>query len=197
MKRHALPFVLGCLAGCGGPASAPETMSDAQMVQATTAELQAEDTRWVIVAGLDEIRVPPDVFGTTTPVVGRFAFAVAKDGAGHVRGRYRFSESVDGVTTHYSGPLTCLGIYDFNGLTGNRAKVGGRIDASDDPTLPAGGFIWWQAIDNRPLHRPDQSTLAGFGNEAANEAFCASSNPPRFGPFDVVLGNITVGADDD
>jgi hypothetical protein len=34
--------------------------------------------------------------------------------------------------------------------------------------------------------------LAGFGDEAANEAFCQSSNPPRFGPFDVMRGNIVV-----
>ena len=111
---------------------------------------------------------------------------------GNVRGAYRFSESVDGVTTHYAGALTCVEVYDFNGLTGNRAKIGGRVDSSDDPSIPVGTFIWWQAIDNSRLHRADQSTLTGFGDEAANDAFCASPNPPRFGPFDVIRGAITV-----
>ena len=31
----------------------------------------------------------------------------------------------------------------------------------------------------------DRSSLVGFGDEAANEAFCNSPNLPRFGPWDV------------
>ena len=66
MKRLALPLGLGGLWGCGG--SAPAGMSDAQMVETTVAELRSEGPAWLFAAGLDEIQVPPDVFGTTTPV---------------------------------------------------------------------------------------------------------------------------------
>jgi hypothetical protein len=193
MRRLAWLIPLFASLGCGdtGATAANPATDDATMVREASAQLRLE--RLTIVAlGLDEISVPPSVFGTTTDVVGKYAFVVAKDTQGNVRGAYRFSESADGVTTHYSGALTCVQVYDFNGLTGNRAKIGGRVDSSDDPGIPVGTFIWWQAIDNRLLHRADQSTLTGFGNEAANNAFCASSNPPRFGPFDVIRGDITV-----
>jgi hypothetical protein len=197
MRRLTWLIPLFTALGCGGTGSTAATQAtdDATMVREASAQLRLQ--RFTIVAlGLDEISVPPEVFGTQTDVVGKYAFVVAKDVQGHVQGVYRFSESVDGVTTHYAGPLTCADVYDFNGLTGNRAKIGGRVDSSDDPTVPVGTFIWWQAIDNSRLHRADQSTLTGFGDQAANDAFCASANPPRFGPFDVIRGAITVLAGD-
>ena len=193
MRRLAWLITLFSSFGCGDTGPTPPTsgLDDATMVREASAQLQRERFR-VLALGVDEISVPPSVFGTQTDVVGRYAFVVAKDDQGTVRGVYRFSESVDGVTTHYAGLLTCIEVYDFNGLTGNRAKIGGRVDSSDDPAIPVGTFIWWQAIDNSGLGRADQSTLTGFGDQAANEAFCASANPPRFGPFDVVRGAITV-----
>jgi hypothetical protein len=44
------------------------------------------------------------------------------------------------------------------------------------------------------LRYPDTSTLSGFGDEAANEAFCASETVPnsKFGPHRVGTGNILV-----
>ena len=69
------------------------------------------------------------------------------------------------------------------------------IENSNDPTLPPGGYAWFQVFDlgegvNAP---PDRSSLVGFGNEAANEAFCNSPALPRFGPWDV-RGNVEVAA---
>ena len=56
-------------------------------------------------------------------------------------------------------------------------------------------FGWFQAFDNGEGAgaTPDQSSLVGFGDEAANEAFCNSPNLPRFGPWDIE-GNIQVRA---
>jgi hypothetical protein len=81
-----------------------------------------------------------------------------------------------------------MNVYD-----GNRAKIGGVITVSNDPTLPPGGFAWFQVFDNGEGANapPDRSSLIGFGNEAANEAFCNSPNLPRFGPWDVE-GNVQV-----
>ncbi len=64
---------------------------------------------------------------------------------------------------------------------------------SSDPTLPAGVFAWFSVFDNGEGANAllDRSTLVGFGNEAANEAFCNSPNLPRFGPWDV-QGNVQV-----
>jgi hypothetical protein len=54
-------------------------------------------------------------------------------------------------------------------------------------------FAWFQVFDNGEGSGapPDRSSLIGFGDEAANEAFCNSSNLPRFGPWDVE-GNVQV-----
>jgi hypothetical protein len=83
-----------------------------------------------------------------------------------------------------------MNVYD-----GNRAKIGGVVEQSNDPTVPAGTFAWFQVFDNGegPDAPPDRSSLIGFGNEAANEAFCNSPNLPRFGPWDV-QGNVQVRA---
>jgi hypothetical protein len=69
----------------------------------------------------------------------------------------------------------------------NRAKIGGLVTYSNDPTVAVGSFGWFQVFDNGHGHTgaPDRSSLVGFGDEAANEAFCASPNLPRFGPWDV------------
>ena len=182
-----------CMLGCGAQPEVAGTTTDSAELSSMALQLDADSAHGLIAAGDDEIDVPPSVFGTTTDVVGRFLFVAVRDGSGGVRGLYRVSESLEGSTFHYSGRLTCAGVYDFNGLTGNRAKVGGVIDATDDSSVATGSFIWWQAIDDRRLDRPDQSTFPGFGDQAANEAFCNSSTPPKFGPFDVARGDILVG----
>ena len=81
-----------------------------------------------------------------------------------------------------------MNIYD-----GNRAKIGGVVEFSNDSTVPVGSFAWFQVFDNGEGAGapPDRSSLVGFGDEAANEAFCNSPNLPRFGPWDIE-GNIQV-----
>ncbi len=77
-------------------------------------------------------------------------------------------------------------IYD-----GNRVKYGGVVEVSNDPDIVPGElFIWFQGIDNGEGVEPDLSTIAGAGDDAANEAFCASPAPPRF--VFPVQGNIQV-----
>ena len=191
--RHARLAILVSMVGCGGEQGGASVAGTSSELSQLGAELGASASRPVIAAGEDTIVVPASVFGTSTDIVARFLFLAVQERSGEVHGLYRVSEATDGSTFHYAGRLSCSGIYDFNGLTGNRVKVGGRIDATDDSSVTVGSFIWWQAIDNRRLHRPDQSTLAGFGDETANKAFCQSATPPRFGPFDVVRGNIFVG----
>ena len=61
------------------------------------------------------------------------------------------------------------------------------ITSSNDPTVPAGRYGWFSAFDlgNGQNEPADRASLLGFGDEAANEAFCASPNLPRRGPWDV------------
>lgn len=118
------------------------------------------------------------------------AFNARKYADGTVKGQFEYHQVVEGQSFNFHVEVTCLNVYD-----GNRAKIGGEIRNSNDPTLPPGTFAWFQVFDNGEGANapPDRSSLIGFGDEAANEAFCASPNLPRFGPWEV-LGNVQVAA---
>jgi hypothetical protein len=129
----------------------------------------------------------PNPFGV---VVGNqpLAFNAKKYADGTVKGQFEYHQVALGTSFNFHVDVTCMNVYD-----GNRAKIGGVITVSNDPTLPPGVFAWFQVFDNGEGANapPDQSGLVGFGNEAANEAFCNSPNLPRFGPWDVE-GNVQV-----
>jgi hypothetical protein len=116
------------------------------------------------------------------------AFNAKKYADGTVSGQFEYHQVALGESFNFHVEVTCMNVYD-----GNRAKIGGVIRVSNDPTLPPGVFAWFQVYDNGEGANapPDRSGLVGFGNEAANEAFCNSPNPPRFGPWDV-QGNVQV-----
>jgi hypothetical protein len=128
----------------------------------------------------------PNVFGVE--VANDLKFTARKLGDGSVDGKIHYIQTVEGESFEFRIDVTCLQFYD-----GNRAKLGGVITWSNDATLPAGMYGWFQVFDNgKGEDDPaDRSSLVGFGNEAANEAFCNSPNLPRFGPWDV-QGDIKV-----
>jgi hypothetical protein len=144
----------------------------------------------------------PSFFGV--PVENRVSFTAARHDDGGVSGHFNYEQGVLGDRFIFKGSVTCFQIYDtpvlqdwadIPAMAGNRAKWGGVIESSNDPTLPVGTFIWFQSIDNgEGAGAPtDLSTVSGFGDEAANEAFCAVSTVPNalFGPH-AVQGNIRV-----
>ena len=116
------------------------------------------------------------------------SFNAKKYADGTVSGQFEYHQVALGQSFNFHVDVTCMNVYD-----GNRAKIGGVITVSNDPTLPPGVFAWFQVFDNGEGANdpPDRSSLIGFGNEAANEAFCSSPNLPRFGPWDV-QGNVQV-----
>jgi hypothetical protein len=116
------------------------------------------------------------------------SFDARKYEDGSVTGQFEYHQVVEGEAFKFNVDVTCMNVYD-----GNRAKLGGVIRVSSDPTLPAGVFAWFSVFDNGEGVNalPDRSSLIGFGTEAANEAFCNSANLPRFGPWDV-QGNVQV-----
>jgi hypothetical protein len=116
------------------------------------------------------------------------AFNARKHADGSVTGQFEYHQIFQGETFRFHVDVTCMNVYD-----GNRAKIGGVIKQSNDPTLPAGMYAWFQVFDNGEGANapPDQSSLIGFGDEAANEDFCNSPRLPRFGPWDV-QGNVQV-----
>jgi hypothetical protein len=106
---------------------------------------------------------------------------------GSVTGRFEYHQVVEGEAFKFNVDVTCLNVYD-----GNRAKIGGVIVVSNDPTIPAGTFARFQVFDNGEGadELADESSLVGFGDEVANEAFC-NSPAPRFGPWQIE-GNVQV-----
>jgi hypothetical protein len=118
------------------------------------------------------------------------AFDARKYTDGSATGRFEYHQVVEGEAFVFNVDVTCMNVYD-----GNRAKIGGVVQLSNDPTVPVGTFAWFQVFDNGEGANvpPDRSSLVGFGDEAANEAFCNSPNLPRFGPWDV-QGNVDVRA---
>lgn len=131
--------------------------------------------------------VPPSLFGFE--VGNKLTFNGRKMADGTVTGRIDYHQSFLGNDIHLNARLTCLEVYDG----GTRVKYGGVVTVSNDPGIVPGElFIWFQGIDNGQGAGapPDRSTIAGAGDEAANEAFCASDAPPR-NIFDV-QGQIAV-----
>ena len=128
----------------------------------------------------------PNAFGVEV-VNQPLAFDAGKYADGSVSGRFEYHQIVEGTSFDFNVDVTCMNVYD-----GNRAKIGGVIRQSNDPTTPVGTFAWFQVFDNgEGSGASDQSSLVGFGDEAANETFCNSPNLPRFGPWDV-QGNVQV-----
>lgn len=130
----------------------------------------------------------PNAFGVHVDNVLSFK---AKKKNGTASGRFHYEQTVEGETFVFDVDVTCMVIYD-----GNRAKIGGVITRSNDATQPAGKYAWFQVFDlgrggdddddDDDRRGPaDRSSLIGFGDQAANEAFCNSPNLPRFGPWDV------------
>lgn len=198
------PSAPGQSAGAIGVADGGEgTTARAAVSQSAAATSAAVDA-----VGTYHFLIPADfnggIFGVA--IDNHVSFVASKDAAGVVSGRFRYVQSAEGEDFIFSGSVTCLVLYDtpvlqrfesIPAMTANRAKWGGVIEKSNDPTLPAGGYIWFQSIDNNSgpqLDYTDVSTLSGFGNQAANEAFCNSPNVPNpnFGPHALGSGNISV-----
>lgn len=116
------------------------------------------------------------------------SFNARRGADGAVTGRFEYHQVVQDTAFIFNVRVTCLRVYD-----GHRAKIGGVVEVSNDPTLPPGIFAWFQVFDGgEGTGAPsDWSSLVGFGDEAANEAFCNSPNLPRFGPWEVE-GNVQV-----
>jgi hypothetical protein len=128
--------------------------------------------------------------GVEDPIGNVLAFRAVRYADGTVAGEMEYHQSALGDRFLFHGKVTCISVYD-----GNRAKFGGKITRSDDPTIPVGIFMWFTVVDNGNgnASQPDRSSILGIGDEAANDRFCASPAPPnpRFSA-DITSGNIHV-----
>ena len=173
-------FLVVAILGCDGTPVAPPPVHLATESVASVGGVE------LTASGGLHWTVPAQQFGVE--IGNKLTFTAKKFADGTVSGRIDYHQEVDGVVVHLNARVTCLAVYD-----GNRVKYGGIVEVSNDPTIPPGSlFIWFQGVDNGEgaSAAPDQSTIAGAGDEAANEAFCASPDLPRF-LFDV-RGNLQV-----
>lgn len=129
--------------------------------------------------------------GIDDPINNVLGFTAVRYEDGTVKGQMEYKQRALGLSFDFHGPVTCIGVYD----DGTRAKFGGPITRSNDPTIPVGVFMWFTVVDNEQGagSPPDRSSILGIGDEQANEDFCASDAPPnpQFSA-DVTSGNIAV-----
>jgi hypothetical protein len=171
MRPRNIIVVVGAVALLAIPVAAAQ--SDSSVVESASGGIH-----WTIPL--------PNAFGVEV-VSQPLAFNARKYANGSVAGEFEYRQLAGG-TFRFHVEVTCMNVY------GDRAKLGGIVTESSDPTIDVGAYGWFQVFDNGegPNAPPDQSSLVGFGDEAANEAFCNSPNLPRFGPWDV-QGNVQVG----
>lgn len=113
------------------------------------------------------------------------AFNAQRGSDGQVKGRLVYHQTAFGETFSFQADVSCIGVYD-----GNRGKFGGPVTNSNDATIPVGTFIWFHVIDGgQGAGSADFSSGAGFGDEAANQAFCDSPALPN----PVFLAEVTSG----
>jgi hypothetical protein len=211
MRRPRLvPMFLILLLAAGGAGLAARlgAVHDGEVESSAAASSQGGGHLLTATGGY-HFTIPADfnggIFGTTTPIKNRLTFNAKKDPDGSVSGWYNYEQEADGSVFKFAGPVTCLNIYDTPVLqrtpdipaqVHNRAKWGGRVEQSNDPTVPVGRFIWFSSIDNGEGANgwTDVSSIPGIGTEAANIAFCDADRVPNanFGPHLVGGGNIQV-----
>jgi hypothetical protein len=192
-------FAALALYGCSGDSTTPATQpSDPALLQGSVQQA----------SGGYHFLIPADfnggIFGGA--VGNRLTFHARRDADGNESGGWNYEQTdfgTAGIPYTYQGSVTCFRVYDtpvlqrfpdIPPMMANRAKWGGPIERTTDPTVPVGTFAWFQSIDNgEGAGPPDVSTIFGLGDEAANEAFCNSANVPNpnFGPH-AVQGNIQV-----
>jgi hypothetical protein len=99
----------------------------------------------------------PNPFGVEV-VNQPLAFNARKYADGSVSGQFEYHQLVLGEAFDFNVDVTCINIYD-----GNRAKIGGVVTQSSDPTEPPGVFAWFQVFDNGEGANapPDRSSLVG------------------------------------
>lgn len=196
---------------CGGALTlraAVVSEPEDETVEATAAAASSAGGHTLLATGGYHFTIPADfnggIFGTMTPILNRITFNAKRDADGTVSGMFLYEQEADGEVFRLGGPVTCFKVYDTPVLermpdipaqSQNRAKWGGRIENTNDPSL-LGRFAWFNSIDNGEGANgySDISSIVALGTEAANEAFCNSPNVPnpRFGPFLIGGGNIQV-----
>lgn len=157
--------LVGCEFDAGGEPTAPvdRLAPSEEMAVAGVGQRASGGAHWT---------VPASLFGFEVDNV--LAFNATKSADGSVGGRIEYHQSFLGNDIRLNARVTCMEVYD-----GNRVKYGGVVEVSNDPDIQPGElFIWFQGIDGKASGEPDRSTIAGAGDDAANEAFCASPAPP-------------------
>jgi hypothetical protein len=91
-----------------------------------------------------------------------------------VNGKFQFyqTRTIGGVAQEVvvaSGPIVCLTV------AGNKARVGGRVDATTFPGIPVGSEITWSLTDNGKSANADDTASEPLGNVA--RAYCELGGP--------------------
>jgi hypothetical protein len=120
----------------------------------------------------------------TVLIVDTYSFAAIGHKDGRVSGQFELRAKYLNVTVRAHGVVECLFV------TGNRARLGGRVTQSTfESGLPVGTQLTWSVMDNGEGGKdaPDTASML-LGNDAA--AYCALGLP--YPEYPIRRGNVQV-----
>lgn len=191
MRKTCLTLVGAIvLGGCDAPTRPSEPY---RLAPALTSAHESEQ-RTIKADGAGNAQLPPG-FG-----VSDFEFDVKQNASGKLQGTFRMSRVRNGLTSDFSGELTCLSVDAEN----RRAWIGGVVteNRSTDPAQQTaihqpGQDVWFRVADyGEPGSEiADRTTVLGFkGAIPTSAAYCATM-PWAAGDvntFPLVAGDIRV-----
>lgn len=125
--------------------------------------------------------------------VEKYSFSAVRTPTGDVNGRFEVHDNyADGNVDKITGRVTCFQIMP----DGKTARVGGVIESSTNPVVPAGREAVWVVRDNGEGNDLDDvgTDLSWGYNAGAAQSFCSTGAPGFFaGPLNFTLrGNVQV-----
>jgi hypothetical protein len=106
------------------------------------------------------------------------AFNARRYEDGSASGQFEYQQLAGGEVFKFNVDVTCMALYD-----GNRAKIGGVVKQSNDPTVLVGSFAWFVVFDNGEGANapPDQSSSSAW-RRGRQRASATAPDCLRFGP---------------
>lgn len=176
------------LVGCDADPASPDRIAPA------LSAAHDEEQRTIKAEGAGNAQLPAG-FGLSD-----FAFDVKQNAAGKLQGTFRMSRVRNGLTSDFTGELTCLSVDPVN----RRAWIGGVVTenrstdpAQQTPIHQPGQDVWFRVADyGEPGSGiADRTTVLGFkGAIESSAAYCATMPwlDGDVNTFPLVAGDIRV-----
>lgn len=104
-------------------------------------------------------------------VVDQYSFAAIRKSNGEVHGEFEFRAKYAGLVVRVHGSVECVTV------SGNKARVGGRVRHSTFDAIPAGSMLTWSVTDNGEGGKAKPDTASAMLGVPDAEAYCEFGLP--------------------